>query len=426
MHIVLIAIILCLLFFIFLQMNSSQGTASIPDSHLVDSIEDKTQTESFAFISNGKLFHKSPGQNVRQIHSPFIQNILDEEARRNTLHGWKKGTSFDTSFIGKPAGDPSETAAMSFKTVEFVNANAILYFLSDGSVGGLFEQDLTSGTEKRLLHQQGLDLDHFHFDAAGDRILCSSGCENGIRNLSVFDRTSNNVAHYTEGDTIDSMPCSYPGHHHKVVMQSSGVGRNEAGYIMAIGPASLNVLSTDSQQIEAVVENDQFDFMQPRVHPNGNLYYIRRPFETPTIGTSAVLLDIALFPFRIARAFFHYLNFFSLMYSRKPLTTAAGPEVQRDRKQITIQGKRIDAEKAQRRAGVVRGVPSLVPKNWKLISRNKFGQETEVASHVISFDLSTDGHIYYTNGFGVFKVNQDGPELLFRDTLIEQMTSIKS
>jgi len=419
MHIVLIAIILCLLFFIFLQMNSSRGTASVPAPSI--SIEDETQSESFAFISNGKLFCKAPGEQIRQIHSPFIQNILDEGERRSALHGWKKGTSFDTSYIGKPAGDLSETAAMSFKTAEFLDANTMLYFLSDGSVGGLFEQDLTSGMEKRILHQQGLDLDHFHFDADGDRILCSSGSENGIRNLSMFDRTSNNVVHYTEGDTIDSMPCSYPGHPQKVVMQTSGIGRNEAGYIMAVGPASLNVLSTDTQQIEPVIENDQFDFMQPLVHPNGDLYYIRRPFETPTVGTGTVFLDIVLFPFRIARAFFHYLNFFSLMYSKKPLTTAAGPEVQRDRKEITIQGKRIDAERAQRRAGVVRGVPSLVPNNWKLMSRNKFGEETVEASHVISFDLSADGQVYYTNGFGVFKLSQDGPELLFRDSLIEQL-----
>ena len=421
MHLILIAIILGLIAFIVVQMSSSRNTGDQSGASDTRTGNKNSPTESVAFISNGKLFHRKPGQDIQQISSPYVQNILDKAERRNELHSWKKGTSFEPRYTGRAADMQTETAAMSFKTAEFVDADTIVYFLSDGKVGGLFEQNLTTGAEKRLLHQQGLDLDHFHYDPDGDRILCSSGSDNGIRNLSVFDRASTRITQYTEGDTIDALPCRYPGEAHKLVMQSAGIGRSEQGHFMAIGPASLNVLCTQSQQLEPIVEGDQFDYMQPTVHPDGDLYYIRRPYEKPQVGTATLFLDIVLFPFRVARAFFHYLNFFSLMYSKKPLTTAAGPEVQRNHRDIIVQGKRIDAEKAQRQLGVTRGVPSLVPGNWKLICRDRTGQETEVASHVISFDISADGRIFHTNGFGVYHVSANGSELLFRDSLVEKI-----
>jgi len=420
-HLILIAIILGLVIVIVLQTKSSHNSESQPGSDRTLSGGYETQADPIAFVSNGKLFHRSPGEDTQEISSPYIQKLLQKEEQKNSLHGWKKGTSFDSNLVGSSTDTHSDAVSMSFQTAEFVDTNTLLYFLSDGSVGGLFEQNLETGEERRLLHQQKLDLDHFHYDAANDRILCSSGSENGIRNLAAIDRANNNIVQYTEGDTIDAMPCSYPGQPKKVVMQSSGIGRSEGGYMMAVGPASLNVLTTDPTQLEPIVGNDQFDFLRPVVHPNGNLYYVRRPFEQPRVGTGAFLLDVVLFPFRIARAVFHYLNFFSLMYTQKPLTSASGPKVQRDRKQIEIQGKRIDAEKAQRQAGVVRGVPSLVPSTWQLVSRNPHGQETTVAHHVVSFDISSSGNIFYTNGFGVFKVTEEGPELLFKESLVEKI-----
>jgi len=112
------------------------------------------------------------------------------------------------------------------------------------------------------------------------------------------------------------------------------------------------------------------------------------------------------------------------MYSQRPLTSAAGPELQRDRKEIVIKGKRINAEKARRQLGVLRGVPSLVPSSWQLVSRNQDGQETVLANHVASFDISTNGSIVFTNGFGMFELAPDGPTLLFSDSLIENVLVI--
>ena len=131
------------------------------------------------------------------------------------------------------------------------------------------------------------------------------------------------------------------------------------------------------------------------------------------------VIDTLLFPFRVLRALVHYLNFFSLMYSRKPLITASGPAAQADLKDILIKGKRLDAEAALRAGVRLNGVPSLVPASWQLVCRSPQGVEHVLASHVASFDIATDGTILFSNGFGVFVVEgANPPQVLLRDRLI--------
>jgi hypothetical protein len=96
------------------------------------------------------------------------------------------------------------------------------------------------------------------------------------------------------------------------------------------------------------------------------------------------------------------------MYTRKPLTTASGPAVQADLKNILLQGRRIDAEKALRSTRPVQGVPSLVPESWQLVSVGQDGNERVLATNVASYDLSPDGTIIYSNGRGVFVLGEGG------------------
>ena len=134
-----------------------------------------------------------------------------------------------------------------------------------------------------------------------------------------------------------------------------------------------------------------------------------------------MLLDTLLFPFRLLRAVFHYLNFFSIMYIRQPLTSASGPMVEADLKNILLQVRRIDAEKAVRSAQAVNGVPSLVPNNWELVSRNTKGGERVLTTNVASCDISPDGTVVYTNVRGVFMLEKDGlSRLALKDALIAE------
>lgn len=359
-----------------------------------------------AFISKGKLFYCTPNGQLEQLHSPHIQEAVDRTDKRKQLHGWKEDTSLGQSFSGNKLRVDADRQGIQVASAQFVSEQRVLYFLKDENFGGLFEYNTESGEERRLLHRQNLRFEDMNADPLNGQISCAQYFDNGIANIVVMDREGDAYREVTAGDTEDSSPCWVPGEANHILYQSAGLARSEEGYLIARGPSSIEILDLDSGEVSSVLEDPLYDYLQPRVHPDGDLYFIRRPYEKETYDSSNLLLDTLLFPFRLLRALFHYLNFFSLMYSRKPLTSASGPKVEADLKDILVKGKRVDAERALRKERAVYGVPSLVPGSWQLLRRSRKGEDVVLASNVASFGISEEGRVLYSNGYAVFAMNE--------------------
>ncbi|MDJ0938484.1 MAG: hypothetical protein QNJ00_01840 [Woeseiaceae bacterium] len=419
MHIVLILLIfLAVAAYVLMSQNRGGEQTVAADG---GAAQPAALNHAFAYLSRGKLFLKSPDADAREVHSEYIQQLLDKREKNQRLHGWKQETSFGTSFAGnRMRQEANDNLSVEFTSLTFVpGENKLLYFIRDEAFGGLFEHDIDSGKELRLVHRQNLEYEDLHFDPARDRLLCTTRHQNGIANLVSMSRDGSEYRELTAGDSCDSSPCWVD--EQRVVYQSQGIARSSSGYIMAYGPASLQLLDLDSSDIEPVLEDPAYDFLQPRVCSAGHLYYLRRPYEAPRYGGKNVLVDIVMFPFRLLRAVFHYLNFFSMMYSQKPLTGAGGPDMQIDAKELMLKGMRIDAERALKRERPVNGVPSLVPSSWQLVRRNQHGQETVLARHVAAFSISADDSIVYTNGCGIFQLTPSGIATIARDRVVEEV-----
>ncbi|MGD8572073.1 MAG: hypothetical protein PVH98_06390 [Gammaproteobacteria bacterium] len=396
-----------------LQSGDRAEPFPLPDGAPVNS------NQEFVFISKGKLFLWNRDNQVEQVHSPYIQEMVDRMERRKQLHGWKNNTSLAMSFAGQPDDGAADQVDLQVVSAQFASDNKLLYFIKDTHVGGLFEYDRKEKTERRLLHQQNLSYENLAVNPDNNQVLCSQQQANGIANIAMISEDGTESRQLTEGDTIDTSPAWIPGENNKILYQSSGLARSEDGYVIAHGPASIKLLDLADNQVTTVIEDPNFDYLQPRVDNAGNLYFIKRPYESYSYSGTYVLIDFLLFPFRLLRAVFHYLNFFSLMYSRKPLTSASGPQVKADIKDLLIKGKRIDAEKALRKEGKVNGIPSLVPRSWQLVRRTQGGQDSILATNVASFDISGGDTILYTNGYAVFQLAPDNrAAVLLRDKLI--------
>jgi hypothetical protein len=374
---------------------------------------------SVAYLSGGKLFCKTDGGAPRQIDSPYIQEIEDRLARSKERNAWKQNTSFQIAAGGQMRSFAGDGGGIEFTSALFHKERSVLYFLKDQGIGGLFSFDLDTGVELRILHKQHLDLADLQLDTEGKKLLCSSTGKDGACNIATLDIEGNQFRELTGGDTIDAAPAWVPDDADTILYQSAGLARSPEGYVAAVGHMTIQKLNLRSGKIETVLESPSHDLMQPRVGVDGTLHFIRRPYEVPTYSSGNIILDTLLFPFRLLRAVFHYLNFFSLMYSRKPLTGAAGPKVQADIKDVILKGRRIDAEKALRRESAINGVASLVPRSWELVSRSRQGQETVLATNVASYDLLADGSIIYSNGRAVFVLGQGGQStLILKEDLI--------
>lgn len=429
MHILLLILLVVAVFFIIKKQqpkdltnrnDKPQGLSSNndSDSHMNTNLLSKN---NIAYLSKGKLFSKASDDKIEEVHSAHIQNLIDRAEKKNEQNSWKQGTSWGTTPVGGVRQFDENSIDVEFSTADMLPGNKILYFLKGEGFGGLFRYDIESKEELRLAHRQNMDYRDLNYDAERDNILCSSAQSNGVSNILLMDSEGDSAKELTGGDTEDISPCWLPNGDKQIVFQSMGLARSKDGYVIARGPSSIQLLDSEKGEVSPVLENDGFDYIDPKVSKSGDLYFIRRPYELPQYKTSNFIVDTLMFPFRLSRALFHYLNFFSLMYSREPLTSASSPYVEADMKEIMLKGKRINAEEALKKGHHINGVPSLVPKNWELMKRNKQGVETVLAQSVLSFAINDDDQLIFSNGSGAFLLDNDQTQLLFKDVLVTEI-----
>jgi hypothetical protein len=413
-----------------------------------------TASPKIAYLAEGKLYllDLDAGAGAaaavpRLVESPFVQGILDRVERGRERHEWKnQGMSWNIRAgglggfggLGGGGGDaalPAETRRIRFTGVTAGAApGQLLYALDTDHVGGLFCRDLVEDHERRLIHRQQFRARDVARRTSDGTLALSLHKPDGTAHLAVMSAEGRGLREVTEGDAVDEAP-SWADDGRTLLFQSAGVGRNAAGFIAALGPFALQSLDLEAGRVTTLLEDDAHDHLLPR-RAGGATYFIRRPYQpggAPPVSALRVGLDVLLFPFRLARAVVHFLNFMSLTFARKPLITAGGPPKEGPGERfVMLWGKVIDAERALRR-GRRAGGDALVPKDWELVRRTDDGNggggadEQVLAREVVAYDVTPDGSaVIYTNGSRVFRLDAGSvaPRELAKGKLIERVAYV--
>ena len=370
-----------------------------------------------AFLAEGKLYVKAGALAVRPIDSPFADGVLDRVQTNAERHGWRNrgsaGDPFSQMRWGGRPGQPTDVRVVRMTGLSITPTGELLYSLDTGNVGGLFTYDLREDYENRVFHKQDFQAKDLAHHPVESLIALSLAVEDGSAHLSLLQPGVRGMRRITDGDCVDEAPSWAPGDKKVLVYQTAGIGRNQQGQAVALGPYSVQKLDIDSEKLTLLLENAKFDFLVPRLAPDGTLYCIRRPYKPDGhqfISPWKVALDLLLFPWRLIWAIYSFLHFFSLMFAGKPLTTAGGPRTQKvETRTMMLHGKMIDAEKLLKAAGKNKAVP-LVPPTWELLKISPDGAQAVLAKGVLSFDLGTDGTVVYTNGTEIFELPPGGIE----------------
>jgi hypothetical protein len=193
--------------------------------------------------------------------------------------------------------------------------------------------------------------------------------------------------------------------------------------VFGLAPFSNSQLDLAAESLTTVLEKPHIDYLLPRQTADDSLFYIRRPYQVrPPTSLLRLAGDIALFPFRVARAGVHFLDAFSRMFSRKPLMTAGGPRREGpDQRYVQLWGRWIEVRQDMA-SGRGDADPPLVPRDWQLIRRTPDGTETTIVTHVAAFDANPAGDVLYTNGSSIhFCPAGDKPERVGRARLVERV-----
>jgi hypothetical protein len=209
-----------------------------------------------------------------------------------------------------------------------------------------------------------------------------------------------------------------------ILFQSAGVGRDQRGAFRGLSSYCIQKINLDDGKMEIVVEDERTDALMPRQTHDGSLYFIRRPYQP--FGNPAspwrMMQDVLLFPIRLLTAIAHFLNFFSLIFAKKPLMTAGGPPKEGpDQRLLMLYGRLIDARKIARSSRKGES-PALVPASWELVRKGADGGESVLARSVLAYDLCGDGSFVYTTGSKVYHVSASGDSSeIARGEMIERV-----
>ncbi len=389
-----------------------------------------------AFLAEGKLYVKRGALAAQLVESPFAQGVLDRAAQNVERHGWreKSNSSPYGTFLWNRTARPAETRLVRITALarapQGENAQ-LLYALDTGAVGGLFTYDVSAGTENRIFHRQEFKAHDVACHPHKPVMAMSTLLENGTASVALMQPGSRKLHALTEGDSLDQAPSWVPTpddpQREVLVYHSAGIARDARGHIAGLGPHAIHRLDVDRVQFKTLLEDPAWDYLVPRVRIEGGkevLYFIRRPFKSQghDFNPWRIPLDIILFPFRMLRAIFAFLNAFSMFFTQKPLTTAGGPKNQKvETRFMELHGKWIDTQKALRAAE--KGQPqALVPASWELMCMNEEGKLTSLATSVLAFDVSSDGALVYTNGSEVLSLRPgEKPQKICAQRMIQQV-----
>jgi hypothetical protein len=344
-------------------------------------------------ISDGNLWLMQGDGPARQVESAFANEAVARAERERRNDAWKHAPREDyqgvipQNMLWGGTKSAEGAAPPRFRhAVRGADADSLYYMLEMSASSGLFHYRLSDGRETRIFHTAKFRCLGLAYDPDRDALVIATGNNDGTAHLAVYDKDGNSKGNITGGDTVDSTPSISARDKAVVFYQSAGVARDpQKGYVVAVGPSAVNRLDYASGKLETVLEDRNYDFLCPREDRDGNLYYIRRPFErSATEHAHSFLVDALMFPWRMVKAIFGYLNFFSAMYGREPLRSSGGPNalrLEQDVARLWLHGRMIDLTRVQQDRE--RETGGLVPASWQLRRRAANEEDTMVAEHVV-------------------------------------------
>jgi hypothetical protein len=279
--------------------------------------------------------------------------------------------------------------------------------------------------ELRLLHSADFRITQV-VSQPGTGRLAMSMLHHGCSVIAIMEGNGGALTEITQGEAYDESPFWVPGQKNEILFQSAGVAHNESGVPVGKGPYSIQILNLDSMEIKPILEDPEHDLLAPKMIEDGTLYFIRRPYHLgkPSRSMLGWIEDLLLFPFRLLYAIVQFFNFFTMMYTGKPLVhsgPAAGKEA--DPVRMIIWGNLVEAQKVL--LGENNAESGLVPANWELCRRAPSGEIEVLAKSVLSFDLDLDEGLLFTNGTAIYRMGSGGRHaLLQKASMIRQVVAL--
>lgn len=372
--------------------------------------------EKLVFLSEGKM-NLVRGENVTALESSVAESYKKKLREINSRNEWKK-SGVGARFMGVSSlpsnGNDFGGEKLYINGLTSYIGDAVAYSLNSGNLGGLYVKSLsdTAEADSYILVSDKTKFYDIDFNRHG-KVAASFADSPVERHLALINTEKSELITLTEGESFDANPAWSAKDGDVIYYDSCGVGYDSNQNFMGYGSRGIFRLDTKTGELSEILADGKYDFYKPFEDADGNLFFLRRPHNSGKAPVTA-LKDVLLIPFKVFKAFFGWLNFFTQRYSGESLRTNGGNPAklrQKSPEQIFIDGNLLDVEKnLSKNESIGEKNPGYVPSCWELIVRKPDGEVKTVKKGVLDYCLTSDGLITFSNGKYIIKLDENGAE----------------
>ncbi|WP_434778033.1 hypothetical protein [Neisseria sp. Ec49-e6-T10] len=381
------------------------------------------------YIAKGELFYKQENSS-QAICCNAIENYKKNLQEINQRKEWKtKGTG--AAFMGVINYDDHaayEKERIFPSDAIICETNTIIYsaLLHNGTA--IYSKTLTNTEEQEglILRKNDFKVYEMDFDAINQRLALSVSALGYERHLAILELESADIHYVTEGDCHDCNPSFDPHNPDILYYDSCGLAYDRDGNLCGLGPKGIFRLNLKTGSLDEILCDPKYDFSKPKMDTAGNLYFIKKPYQSKNESTFSIK-DIIFAPVKITKAILGWLDFFTQRYAGESLKTTTGSHPakmkQRSEEELFIEGNLINVKKSleeNQKSG--EKYPGIAPKSWELIKMPPNQNLVTLKKGVLSYQLKKDGSIFYSNGKHLIEIESASIEkLLFEQELITKI-----
>jgi len=309
-----------------------------------------------------------------------------------------------------------------------VCGDELVYSVNLEGVGSVYHRSFDPSDDSEGLVRASNEFVFGSFDCKGDQLAVSMGANTNSLHIGVMD-IKGRYNEYTDGDTIEENP-SWAAKKNGIYFSTAGYARNQYGAVAATGPRAIAYLNLDNSSMSEIVADEAYDYLHPQEDKNGVLYYIRQPYGGEKPESGITFKDIILFPVRIIKGIFGFLNMFSILFGGESLKSGGAANgtksKQRSEKDMIIEGNVINAEKLDK-INEANGdkMSGIMPMSRVLIKRLADGSEEIVKKGVLDYTLC-DKDVIISNGRHIIRIAPDGTETHITKAKLAMNITVKS
>lgn len=309
-----------------------------------------------------------------------------------------------------------------------VCGDELVYGVNLEGVGSIYHRSLDPSDECEGLVRASNEFVFGSFDCKDEKLAVSMGANSGSLHIGVMD-IKGSYDEYTDGDTVEENP-SWAAKKNGIYFSTAGYARNQNGAIAATGPRAIAFLNLDNSSMTEITADEAYDYLHPKEDRNGVLYYIRQPYGGEQPDSGITFRDVLLFPVRIIKGIFGFLNFFTTIFGGESLKSGGAANgvkyKQRSEKDMIIEGNVINAEKLDK-INEANGdkLSGIMPLSRVLIRRLADGSEEIIKKGVLDYTLY-DKDIIFSNGRHIFRIGPDGTETHITKAKLAMNITVKS